>query len=401
MSSAASPSSHLATATPSPELLAEAHRVLTTAAAELLGAWRRGFRITPRASPLAWPALEQILLPRPPAVLQPELDDPEAAAGAQMERWWEQVHYTAARLAKLGLALGQVTRAMARFRPLAVARLETRFEAATAAALQDWFQQQAALAVAEAYVEAQSAAVTALLAVLDAELSAAGLKDLLERLLRQAAAVFPVRWGEILLLEKDGGGSGRGQLRHAAAYGLKAGAIREGAGAGTFLEGVLRRRAPGFVRDAALERGLAQPYYRELGVRSVWAAPLTGGGPKAEALGVLTVAFDRVYECLPREKELLRALAERSSLAIERTRMGERLRRERARAAELSRRLLLAQDEERRRLSRELHDGTGQSLLALRMYLEMGLRQPEGAQRRRWLRKGVALVDSSVAELRR
>ncbi|MGH9393696.1 MAG: sensor histidine kinase, partial [Terriglobales bacterium] len=122
---------------------------------------------------------------------------------------------------------------------------------------------------------------------------------------------------------------------------------------------------------------------------------------RPEVLGILCLAFDRRYQCLPKERELLLALAERSTLAIERTRMSETLGREQARVTELSRRLLDAQDEERRRISRDLHDETGQSLMALRLYLEMGLRQPSSADARHWLTKGIALVDQSVAELRR
>lgn len=377
--------------------------MLVAAAPELLKQWRQNFRLNSRVAPRVWMALEQMLLPRPPEVLNPRAGATEGNSEAELERWWEQVHYTAPRLAKLGLALGQVTKAMAQFRPLAVERLRARFDATTALALQDWFQQQASLALAEAYVEQQSRALSALVAVLDAELGAADLKQLLERLLRQAAQLFPAHWGEILLLEESAPGKRR-RLRHAAIFGLRPGLIREAAGVGTFFADVLHRGAPGFIRDARGNRRLAQPYYGELGVKSVWAAPLVGSGPRQEPLGVLTLAFDRVYECLPRERELLRVLAERSSLAIERTRMAHRLARERSRAAELSRRLLQAQDEERRRLSRELHDETGQSLLALRVYLEMGLRAMAGTEAmgaRRWLRKGVSLVDASVAELRR
>ncbi len=327
--------------------------------------------------------MEQLLLPRP-----------EMGNGRSLSGWREQVHYTAARLAKLGVPLAQMHQAFAAFRPLAVARLRATLGESEAVAALEWFQQQTQSAIAEAYVAEQSSAVAALLAVLDAELSSASIRELLERLLQQAARLFPVRCGEILLLEPA---SPPLRLRHAAAYGLPPGLIMEQAGAGPFFLELLRTGQPGFLLDAANDPSVAQPYYRELEIKSVWAVPLRGG---SETLGIMTVAFDRVYECLPKEEDLLRALAERSALAIERTRMHESLQREQVHVRDLSRRLLDAHDEERRRISRDLHDETGQALLALRLYLEMASR-PGAGDVRQWLRKGLALVDSSVAELRR
>ncbi|MGN6592916.1 MAG: ATP-binding protein [Terriglobales bacterium] len=358
----------------------EAHRCLQRAAPELLGQWRRRFPITPRLQAAARKKLEQLLIP------------PLGAETAGLTSWREQVQYSAARLAKMEVPLSQVNAAFAAFRPLALARLRRDFDAETAAAAQQWLQQQTQLAVAEAFVAAKNNAVRALLAVLDAELSAATLDQLLQVLLQQAARLFPVRWGEILLLEAGGE-----RLHHAASFGLAPEMILDTAGAGAFFQRVLQENQPGFLLDAANDPGVAQPYYRALEVKSVWAVPLQAG---AEPLGILSLAFDRVYECLPGEKDLLLALAQRSTLAIERTRMRERLEQQRARVMELSRRLLDAHDEERRRISRDLHDETGQALLALRLYLEMGLRQPP-EQTREWLHKGLMLVDSSVAELRR
>jgi len=324
--------------------------------------------------------LEQLLIP------------PLGTEAEGLSGWREQLQYSAARLAKMEIPLSDIHAALAAFQPLVLNRLRRHFDVDTAAAAQAWLQQQTQLAVAEAFVAAQSNAVQALLAVLDAELSAATLNQLLQVLLQQAARLFPIRWGEILLLEPGGE-----RLRHAATLGLGPEMILEPAGVGAFFQCVLREGRPGFLLDAANDPGVSQPYYRELEVKSVWAVPLQAG---AEPLGILTVAFDRVYECMPGERELLLALGHRSALAIERTRLREKLEQQQARVMDLSRRLLDAHDEERRRISRDLHDETGQGLLALRLYLEMGLRQPP-EKARPWLQKGLTLVDSSVAELRR
>jgi signal transduction histidine kinase len=387
-------------------LLLRAHRHLVADAAPLLAAWRR-LPTRRGLSPRAQATLEQLLLPQP--------------AGRGLAPWREQVRYTAARLAKLGVSMRQVSAAATRFRLLAEARLGSHVGARHAAAAQAWFQRETERAVAEAYVALQGSAVQTLLKVLDAELRSATLDELLQRLLGHAAKAFPIRWGEILLVqEEESPGAGRSPgsaplqgpvLRHAAAYGLEPGMILEAAGVGPFFQGVMRRATPAFLLDAANDPRVAQPYYRALDVKSVWAVPLVRRAPAApgrgrararpEVLGILTVGFDRVYECLPQERNLLLALAERSTLAIERTRMAERLRCERARVVDLSRRLLEAQEDERRRISRDLHDETGQALLTLRLYLEMGLRQGSPEAARAWFDKAVALVDRSVADLRR
>ena len=87
--------------------------------------------------------------------------------------------------------------------------------------------------------------------------------------------------------------------------------------------------------------------------------PLKTGG---EVIGVLIIGFSKPYQWLPTEHELLRAIADRSALAIERARITEALREREARIAELSAHLLRVQEEERKRISRELHDETGQAL---------------------------------------
>ena len=391
-------------------LLWAAHRQLLRHSRPLLAAWRDGFQ--PRRLLLAGDrrcsartaagVLEQLLIPRPSRGSNGggrTVQDFDTAAALGEVR--EQIRYAAARLAKLSVPLPIVNAALAQFQPLATAQLATVWDEGTAAAVQNCWQQQTSAAVAEAYVASSGSAVQALLAVLDAELSAGDLPELLQRLLRQAAQLFPIRWGEILLVGSDG------KLHHAAAYGFDPSAIREEAGAGAFFEQIVRRARPDFLRDASREPRLGQPYFRTFQVKSLWAVPLTRGerSPHAssgpEVLGVMAVAFARRYECLPQERELLLALAERSTLAIERTRITERLGEQQKRVLELSRRLLDAQDEERRRISRDLHDETGQALLALRLYLEMGMRADSRRGAQKWLRQGLDLVDNSVAELRR
>ncbi|MGH9526028.1 MAG: sensor histidine kinase, partial [Terriglobales bacterium] len=116
---------------------------------------------------------------------------------------------------------------------------------------------------------------------------------------------------------------------------------------------------------------------------------------------ILHVDFDRVYECLPQERDLLLAFARRSSLAIERAGLLESLAASHARVRRLSRELLRAQESERRRISRDLHDAAGQVMMATRLHLEMARRQAGGGPAEASINQGLASVDAGIRELRR
>ncbi len=70
-------------------------------------------------------------------------------------------------------------------------------------------------------------------------------------------------------------------------------------------------------------------------------------------------------------------------------------------ASELSRHLVRAQEEERKRISRELHDETGQGLMVLRMYLEMLDAECPNQAAQQKVHDATVLIDQTIEGLRR
>ncbi len=68
---------------------------------------------------------------------------------------------------------------------------------------------------------------------------------------------------------------------------------------------------------------------------------------------------------------------------------------------ELSRHLLRAQEEERKRIGRELHDGTGQGLMVLRLYLGMLASEDQRPETGLKIQEALKLLDQTIEELRR
>ncbi|HZQ67155.1 MAG TPA: sensor histidine kinase [Terriglobales bacterium] len=69
--------------------------------------------------------------------------------------------------------------------------------------------------------------------------------------------------------------------------------------------------------------------------------------------------------------------------------------------SELSLHLLRAQEEERKRISRELHDETGQGLMVLRLYLSMVANECRGGEAEPKIQDAMTMLDRTIGDLRR
>jgi signal transduction histidine kinase len=96
---------------------------------------------------------------------------------------------------------------------------------------------------------------------------------------------------------------------------------------------------------------------------------------KTRIVGQLNIAFSNEASIRQLDLELLQAVGPQLGVAIENARLWEEVQQKEALRAGLLKKVVLAQEEERRRIARELHDEWGQALTSLLI----GLKVTEGA----------------------
>ena len=300
-----------------------------------------------------------------------------ASAGRPIAVFFEQVAYNGRRLAKLNVPPMEVLDALREY-DREIDRLLVKRYPRQQTALQTVRQQlhfRTLLAVNNAYYQVREAETQAFYGLLRAETEATGLDDLLRRFILILTRTFRAQAGRMIPLIDHPPIASRVLKRLARPRYIAAGSPDEE-----------------LILDARM-RGVFQSY---------WSIPFFSGGHLA---GLVQFGFPTPYQWLPRELDLLDAFAERCLRGAERTRLIQDLAAREEQVRSLAAHLLQAEEEERRRLSRELHDEAGQSMLFLRLHLEMLEKsappdlQPKLAEAREVAERIIAEVRRIIAAL--
>ena len=164
------------------------------------------------------------------------------------------------------------------------------------------------------------------------------------------------------------------------------------------------REGRAWSEDDVAGASLASPVLEALraaGMRSYVLMPLLDNGPLA---GSLFLGSDRPAAFSPEQIQVAREVADQLAIALRQAQLFEEVEAARVRLADLSRRLIRAQEDERHHIARELHDEIGQSLTAIKIHLQGGRegrpRQGRGSAKHRPGRAALGQIRGISLDLR-
>lgn len=312
------------------------------------------------------------------------------------EGFFENLNYFGTRLAKLQIDTRSVKRALDIYQeqcePYLASLFSDRLPQATAAL--EMVSSTSFVTVAGAYFDTRTKESSSLLSILDVELAETDLPTMLQKVLELTCSSFDAIAGSVLLRDQEAD-----LLKVEACVGFDEdirGKFNIELGQG-FSGGIADSGEPAMTLDASRDPRVLSASLRAK-AKALWGMPLKYDG---KTIGVMVLGFSKPYEWMPTERDLLKAIADRSALAIHRARITDALREREGRIAELSAHLLKVQEEERKRISRELHDETGQALMVIRLYLgmlEAGLKTQASKHK---VKETLEVVDRTIEGIRR
>jgi signal transduction histidine kinase len=312
------------------------------------------------------------------------------ASGQAAVKFIEQVEYNGRRLAKLNLAPSAILEALEEYDEMLTPTLSSLIPEEYANF--QWVREQlhfcVILTLNNAYYQVREAETQAFYELFRIELESRNLQDLLRRFLDSLVHVCRADAGRLYMLNE---GSTEWVLEAASPPAKSIDVPNE---PGLIKKLSKPRCINGVGRKAPLDQSWQARY------QSCWSIPLATGGRTA---GVMQFGFTKYYEWLPREQELLAAAAERCLMAAEKTRLMEDLAKREEQVRRLAEHMLHVEEIERRRISRELHDEAGQSLLCIRLQMEL-LEQELPEREGEWkakLREARDLTERTILEMRR
>ena len=294
------------------------------------------------------------------------------SSGRSLSDFFEQVSYNSRRLAKLNVSPAEVVEAMHEYERLLDPLLANRYpgHSATLEPALEQLHFCSVLTVNNAFYQVREAETQAFYGLLRAEMDATSLDDLLRRFIAILTRTFQAQAGRLIVITDRTQIPAITRKRLARPRYITAGSPEEE-----------------LILDADV-RGVHQSY---------WSIPFFS---QRRLTGLIQFGFPTSYRWLPRELDLLDAFAERCLRAAERARLLQELAAREEQVRGLAGHLMQAEEKERRRIGRELHDEAGQSMLFLRLQLEM-MEKTAPAELRSKLADARGIAERIIVEIRR
>jgi signal transduction histidine kinase len=319
------------------------------------------------------------------------------ASGQTPLKFIEQVEYNGRRLAKLNLPPSSIVEALQEYDSLLTPMLRKLLP--NEYANFQWVREQlhfcVILTLNNAYYQVREAETQAFYELFRVELESRNLDELLRRFLQTLSQVCHADAGHLYMLNDQRTAWILRARVQSGSQNLPA--LAEVANRPLRLSQLSKSRQIIPQKDSPTL--LLDPAWKDR-YKMCWSIPLAAGGRTA---GLMQFAFSKPYEWLPREQELLAAAAERCLMAAEKARLMEDLAASEEQIRRLAEHMLHVEEIERRRISRELHDEAGQSLLCIRLQMEL-LENSIPAVHEEWitkLKEARDLTERTILEMRR